>query len=210
MNRRSSGASTSSLGSSLGSRNSRPCEYTSKAVQTTESLCRRIESVELGCGRGRTSHLTILRGLSSAPAQGHKIGGGCSPRISFLRTLIRCEWRLDCRSQWWELLSNLSTICATLLAFWLCNSFIICTSCPATSKMPCSRLDALSVLAGDFAPAVATSLTACNLRSTDDAARCDHERLSRRVEQRRDQTAGLYCLLECTFLSCEAARATCV
>ena len=125
MNRRSSGASTSSLGSSLGSRNSRPCEYASKAVQTTESLCRRIESVELGCGRGRTSHLTILRGPSSAPAQGHKIGGGCSPRISFLRTLIRCEWRLDCRSQWWELLSNLSTICATLLAFWLCNSFII-------------------------------------------------------------------------------------
>ena len=162
MNRRSSGASTSSLRSSLGSRNSRPCEYASKAVQTTESLCRRIESVELGCGRGRgsTSHLTILR------------------------TLIRREWRLDCRSQWWELLSNLSTFCATLLAFWLCNSFIIRTSCPATSRMPCSRLDALSVLAGDFAPAVATSLTACNLRSTDDAARCNHERLSRRVEQR--------------------------
>ena len=48
----------------------------------------------------------------------------------------------------------------------------------------------------------------CNLHSTDDATQCDHEQLLRRVEC-QDQTARLDCLLECTFLSCEAARATC-
>ena len=47
-----------------------------------------------------------------------------------------------------------------------------------------------------------------SVHSTANATWRDHERLPRRAEQRRDRTPGLYCLLEFTFLLCEAASAT--
>ena len=108
-----------------------------------------------------------------------------SPRISFVHTLTSpsplwrrhilhvLERRLGRGSRWRD--SELSRYHLRYdISFLACSSFMIRTSspCPPSYEMSSSRLNALSILAGDLVPTEAASFFgACNLRRSVDSPR---------------------------------------